>query len=261
MILALILGASVAMAQDPGQCGALAENADPLLVAQCTMNADAGFEAAKKEDSVGAYRAFRLAHPASAHIEAAIEKEAEAALRDVQKLDTPEAWRALRTHYPVHDLLAQEREIKAVARSVGESAKLDVPCETPEPSEEVKKPKPTCTFMEAEGVIRATWTTPEGYDTRPRLVGWDGKKAVSLASLQRKIGPAPYASQYAAIVQASKGGRDDTGWRVELPVELRLPPGQGLLGYAIELKVMGQTAKVLPFLVTEEWADARVRTR
>ena len=115
--------------------------------------------------------------------------------------------------------------------------------------------------MEAESVIRASWTTPEGYHARPKLVGWDGKNAINLAGLQRKIGAAPYASQYAAVVQASKGGMDDTGWRVELPVELRLPPGQGLIGYAIELKVMGQSAKVLPFLVTEEWADARVRTR
>jgi hypothetical protein len=260
-ITSLLLGAAVALAQDPGVCGTLAEGADPLLVAQCGMDDAAGFAAAKKDGSVTAYRAFRTAHPASTHLEAAIEAEAEAALEDVQKLDTPEAWRALRAHYPVHALLAQEREIKAVAKAIGETAEIDLPCETPEPTEEVKKPKPTCTFMEAESVIRASWTTPEGYHARPRLVGWDGKNAVSLSGLQRKIGAAPYASQYAAIVQASKGGMDETGWRVELPVELRLPPGQGLIGYAVELKVMGQTAKVLPFFVTEEWADTRMRTR
>jgi hypothetical protein len=257
----LILGASLATAQDPGPCAALPEAAEPLLVVQCGMDAEEGFAAATRDGSVKAFRAFRAAHPASTHIEAAIEAEAEAALKDVQDMDTPEAWRALRAHYPVHAQLAQEREIKAVAKLIGEGAELDLPCETPEPTEETKKPKPTCTTIEAEAVIRASWTTPEGYHARPRLVGWDGTKAINLAGLQRKIGAAPYATEYAAIVQASKGGMDETGWRVELPVALKLPPGQGLVGYAVELQVMGQGAKLLPFYVTEEWADTRVRTR
>lgn len=252
---------SSALAQEPGPCANLPENADPMVVTQCGMDHDAGWEAAKKDGSVHAFRAFRAAHPASTHIPKAEEAESDAALKDVQKLDTPEAWRALRQHYPMHAQLAQEREIGAVAEAVGDSAELEVPCDRPEPTEEIKKPKPSCTFLEAEAVIRASWTTPEGYHARPQLVGWDGKSAVNLASLQRKIGAAPYATEYAAIVRASKGLTDDTGWRVELPVELRLPPGQGLVGYAIELKVMGQTAKLLPFHITEEWANTRVRTR
>lgn len=261
MIIPWLILSTTALAQDPTVCGALPEGTDALLVAQCGMAPEAGFAAAEKAGSVGAYRAFRTAHPSSPQIAAAEEAESEAALKDVEKLDTPEAWRALRAHYPVHAQLAQEREIKAVAKAIGQSAEIDLPCEKPEPTEEVKKPKPTCAFMEAEAVIRASWTTPEGYHARPRLVGWDGKNAVGLAGLQRKIGAAPYASQYAAVVQASKGSVDETGWRVELPVELRLPPGQGLIGYAIELKVMGESARVLPFLITEEWADTRMRSR
>lgn len=252
---------SVAWAQDAGPCAALPEGTEPLLITQCSLDHEAGWAAAKKDDTVKAYRAFRTAHTSSSHIPEAEEAEGEAALKDVQKLDTPEAWRALRAHYPVHAQLAQEREIKAVASAIGDSADLDIPCETPEPTEEVKKPKPSCTFMDMEAVIRASWKTPEGYHARPRLVGWDGKAGVSLASLQRKIGAAPYASEYAAIVQASKGSMDETGWKVELPVELRLPPGQGLVGYAVELTVMGQTAKLLPFYITEEWTNTRVRTR
>ena len=275
MMIPLLLTISLASAQDPtpeaadapkppvaaNPCVGLTETSDPAVVASCAADAETAWAAAKKSNSVKAYRAYRAAHPGSAHESEAIDKESAAALKDIEKIDTPEAWRALRQHYPVHDLLAQEREIKAVARDVGASAEMDLPCETPEPTEEVKKPKPTCEFIEAEKLIRATWKTPEGYHARPRLVGWDGKNAVDLTSLLRKIGPAPYASQYAAIARASKGGVDETSWRIELPVDLKLPPGQGLIGYAVELKVMGKTAKLLPFIVTEEWENTRVRTR
>ena len=79
MIHTLILGASLATAQDPGPRAALPEAAEPLLVVQCGMDAEAGFAAATRDGSVKAFRAFRAAHPASTHIEAAIEAEAEAA--------------------------------------------------------------------------------------------------------------------------------------------------------------------------------------
>jgi hypothetical protein len=257
----LVLSTTLALAQEPLNCIGLTPQSDANLVSQCRAAAETAWAKTKKEDTVGAYRQYRTTHPGSAHQAESIEQEAAAALRDTQKLDTPEMWRALRKHYPVHTRLSQERELKSVAKAIGETAELHVPCERPEPTEEVKKPKPTCEFLEAEKVIRLSWKTPDGYHARPRLVGWDGKKVVSLTSLQRLIGAAPYASEYAAIVQAAKGGMDETGWRVELPVELRLPPGHGLIGYAVELKVMGETAKVLPFIITEEWADTRVRTR
>jgi len=252
------------LAQEVNPCAALTDLSDPAIVSQCAIAAEAAWAAAEKTDTVKGYRGFRVAHPGSTHDADALEKEAAAALRDVEALDTPLAWRQLRAHYPVHERLSQEREIKAVAKAIGESAELEVPCETADSTADTpddKKPTPSCGFIPAEALIRATWTTPEEYHARPQLVGWDGEKAVPLTTLQRKIGAAPYASEYAAIVQVRKGGMDETGWRVEIPVDLKLPPGHGLVGYAVQLTVMGQPAAVLPFIITEEWPDMRVRTR
>lgn len=261
MLLATLLLIAAAFAQAEVDCTTLNESSHPLLVSQCAMDEDAGLAAAEEAASVSAYRAFRAAHPGSKHTAAAVEAEGNLALKDVEAIDTPEAWSQLRKFYPVHRQLSTEREAKAVAELVGDSAEMKLPCERPEPTEEIKKPKPSCGFLEAESVIRASWTTPEGYHARAQLVGWDGAKAINLKTLQAKIGAAPYASEYAIVVQASKGSTDDTGWRVELPNELRLPPGHGLIGYAVELTVMGQSAKLLPFHITEEWANTRVRTR
>ena len=144
-------------------------------------------------------------------------------------------------------------------QSVSLNAKLEIPCPTPDASGPDDTPPPQCTALAKDTENKATWTTPEGYKAKARLVGWDGEKSIDLSSLQRKIGPAPYASPYAEITVAAKGQLDEDGWSMVMPVDLKRPPGLDFRGYAVQIRVMGLESTILPVVVSEAWKDARRR--
>jgi len=205
------------------------------------------------------YRAFREKYAGTPQADEAREKEAEAALADVEQYDTPLAWRQLRSHYPELTAVAEEREIQAVGRAIAETASLSIPCKVPTASGPDDAPPPRCDTIAKETVISATWTTPEGYTAKAGLVGWDGEQSIQLSSLQRRIGPAPYASAYAQIAVAGKGEATEEGWTMTLPVDLKRPPDLEFRGYAVQIRVLGGEAALLPFVVSEAWEDARRR--
>jgi hypothetical protein len=224
-----------------------------------TRAADTALATAGETNKVMAYRAFRKKFAGTPQATQALEKEAEAALADVAQYDTPIAWRQLRSHYPQLAEVATQREVAAVGRVIAETAELNIPCEIPTATGPDDVAPPQCETIPKEAEVGATWTNPEGYTARARLVGWDGESAIEMSSLQRQMGPAPYASQYAEITVAARGTSSETGWAMVLPVELKRPPDMGFRGYAVQIRVLGMEAVLLPFVVSEAWTDARHR--
>jgi hypothetical protein len=219
--------------------------------------AGAALAAVIEADEVLKYRAFREKYPDTPQATQALEKEAAAALADVEKYDTPIAWQRLGSHYPQLAQVAGENERAALGRLVAASVKLSLPCAVPTASGPDDIPPPQCNFLPKDAEIHATWSIPEGYTAKVRLVGWDGTQAITLGGLQAKIGPAPYASQFAEVVTASDGTIDEHGWTLIVPVDLKRPPNQNFQGYAVQIRVQGQEVALLPFVVSDAYQDAR----